>query len=48
MSDTLSKQLEEYRAGSMQRVPADRRAIMERHIQYLTEARVCPALQAGR
>ena len=38
MSDTLSKQLEEYRAGWMQRVPADRRAIMERHIQYLTEA----------
>ena len=37
MSDTLSKQLEEYRAGWMQRVPADRRAIMERHIQYLTE-----------
>jgi hypothetical protein len=30
MSDTLSKQLEEYRAGWMQRVPADRRAITER------------------
>jgi peroxiredoxin len=37
MSDTLFKQLEEYRAGWMQRVPADRRAIMDRHIQYLTE-----------
>jgi len=37
MSDTLSKQLEEYRAGWMQRVPPDRRAIMERHIQHLTE-----------
>ena len=37
MSDTLSKQLEEYRAGWMQRVPADRRAIMERHIAHLTK-----------
>ena len=37
MSNTLSEQLEEYRAGWMQRVPADRRAIMERHIQHLTE-----------
>jgi peroxiredoxin len=37
MSDTLSKQLEEYRAGWMQRVPAHRRAIMERHIAHLTE-----------
>jgi peroxiredoxin len=37
MSDTLSKQLEQYRAGWMQRVPADRRAIMERHIAHLTK-----------
>jgi hypothetical protein len=37
MSDTLSKQLEEYRAGWMRRVPADRRAIMERHIAHLTK-----------
>jgi peroxiredoxin len=36
MSNTLSEQLEEYRAGWMQRVPADRRAIMERHIAHLT------------
>ena len=35
MSDTLSKQLEEYRAGWMQRVPAERRAKMERHIAHL-------------
>ena len=33
----MSKQLEEYRAGWMQRVPADRRAIMERHIAHLTK-----------
>jgi peroxiredoxin len=37
MSNTLSEQLEEYRAGWMQRVPADRRASMERHIAHLTE-----------
>jgi peroxiredoxin len=33
----LSEQLEEYRAGWMQRVPADRRAKMERHIAHLVE-----------
>ncbi len=37
MSQTLSEQLEEYRAGWMQRVPADRRAMMERHIRHLAE-----------
>ena len=37
MSTTLSQQLEEYRAGWMQRVPADRRAAMERHIAHLAE-----------
>src|SRR5260370_32964420 len=37
MSTTLSQQLEEYRAGWMQRVPADRRAAMERHIAHLLE-----------
>jgi peroxiredoxin len=37
MSNTLSEQLEEYRAGWMQRVPADRRAAMERHIAHLAE-----------
>jgi peroxiredoxin len=37
MSTTLSQQLEEYRAGWMQRVPADRRAAMERHIAHLSE-----------
>src|ERR1700732_4995780 len=37
MSSTLSEQLEEFRTGWMQRVPADRRAIMERHIAHLTE-----------
>ena len=37
MTITLSQQLEEYRAGWMQRVPADRRAAMERHIVHLAE-----------
>lgn len=37
MSSTLSEQLEEFRAGWMQRVPAERRAIMERHIAHLAE-----------
>jgi peroxiredoxin len=37
MSATLSEQLEEYRAGWMQRVPAERRAAMERHIAHLIE-----------
>src|ERR1700731_2983670 len=37
MSTTLSQQLEEYRAGWVLRVPADRRAAMERHIAYLSE-----------
>src|ERR1700737_3755198 len=37
MSTTLSQQLEEYRAGWMLRVPADRRAAMERHIAHLSE-----------
>jgi len=40
MSTTLSQQLEEYRAGWMQRVPADRRAAMERHIAHLSESGV--------
>ena len=37
MTITLSQQLEEYRASWMQRVPADRRAAMERHIAHLAE-----------
>lgn len=37
MSTTLSQQLEEYRAGWMLRVPADRRLAMERHIAHLSE-----------
>ncbi len=36
MSTTLSQQLEEFLAGWMQRVPADRRATMERHIAHLS------------
>ena len=40
MPTTLSQQLEEYLAGWMQRVPADRRAAMERHIGYLSETGV--------
>jgi peroxiredoxin len=35
---TLSQQLEDYRAGWLQRVPADRRAAMERHIAHLAES----------
>ncbi len=38
MSATLSHQLDEFLAGWMQRVPADRRAAMERHIAHLSEA----------
>src|ERR1700756_593870 len=37
MATTLSQQLDEYLAGWMQRVPADRRAAMERHIAHLSE-----------
>ena len=37
MDKTLSEQLEEYRAGWMLRVPAERRAKMERHIAHLVE-----------
>jgi peroxiredoxin len=37
MSNSLSEQLEEYLAGWMQRVPAERRSIMERHIAHLTD-----------
>jgi len=37
MATTLSQQLDEYLAGWMQRVPADRRAAMERHIAHLAE-----------
>jgi len=37
MSETLSQQLDEFLAGWMQRVPADRRAAMERHIAHLSE-----------
>src|SRR6266481_2630575 len=48
MSTTLSQQLEEYRAGWMQRVPADRRAAMERHIAHLSETGIGRnAKQAG-
>ncbi len=36
MSTTLTHQLEEYLAGWMQRVPAERRAAMERHIAHLS------------
>ena len=37
MSTTLSEQLEEYRAGWIQRVPAERQAVMERHIAHLAK-----------
>jgi peroxiredoxin len=35
MSNTLAEQLEEYRTNWKQRVPADRQAVMERHIAHL-------------
>lgn len=38
MSTSLSEQLEEYRAAWMQRVPAERQAIMARHIAHLKES----------
>ena len=45
---TLSQQLEEYRAGWMLRVPAERRAAMERHIDHLLKSGVSAnARQAG-
>jgi peroxiredoxin len=37
MSNTLSEQLEDFLAGWMQRVPAERRAVMERHIAHLSD-----------
>lgn len=37
MSNTLSAQLEEFLAGWVQRVPAERRAVMERHIAHLSD-----------
>lgn len=40
MSTTLTEQLDEYLAGWMQRVPAERRAAMERHIAHLAETGV--------
>src|SRR6266850_7533599 len=48
MSTTLSQQLAEYRAGWTLRVPADRRAAMERHIAHLLRTGAGKnALQAG-
>jgi peroxiredoxin len=45
---TLSQQLEEYRAGWMQRVPAESRAAMERHIAHLLESGIGgTAMQVG-
>jgi peroxiredoxin len=45
---TLSQQLEEYRAGWLQRVPAERRAAMERHIAHLLESGIGgSAMQVG-
>jgi hypothetical protein len=45
---TLSQQLEEYRAGWMQRVRAERRAAMERHIAHLLESGIGgTAMQVG-
>jgi peroxiredoxin len=48
MSTTLSEQLEEYRTGWKARVPAERQATMERHIQHLAESGIGRnAKQAG-
>jgi peroxiredoxin len=35
MAETLSEQLEAYRAGWRERVPADRQALMDRHVAHL-------------
>jgi peroxiredoxin len=47
MNMTLKKQLAEYRAGWFKRVPAERQAIMERHIAELRDGLAKMALKAG-
>ena len=44
---SLKEQLGEYRAGWFKRVPAERQAIMERHIAELRNGLVKTALKAG-
>jgi peroxiredoxin len=44
---SLKQQLAEYRAGWFKRVPAERQAIMERHIAELRNGLAKTALQAG-
>ena len=43
----LKEQLAEYRAGWVKRVPAERQAVMERHINELQNGLAKTALQAG-
>jgi peroxiredoxin len=48
MADTLSQELEAYRAGWRVRVPAERQAAMERHITHLGASGIgASALQPG-
>ena len=44
---SLKEQLAEYRAGWFKRVPAERQAVMERHIKELRNGLAKTALQAG-
>jgi peroxiredoxin len=44
---SLKEQLAEYRAGWFKRVPAERQAVMERHINELRSALAKTALKAG-
>jgi peroxiredoxin len=44
---SLKEQLAEYRAGWFKRVPAERQAVMERHINELRDGLAKTALQAG-
>ena len=44
---SLKQQLAEYRAGWFERVPAERQAIMERHIAGLRDGLAKSALKTG-
>jgi thiol-disulfide isomerase/thioredoxin len=44
---SLKEQLAEYRAGWFKRVPAERQAVMERHIEELRNGLAKTALKAG-
>ena len=44
---SLKEQLADYRAGWFKRVPAERQAVMERHINELRNGLAKTALKAG-